>query len=205
MFDFGVLVSSASGAVKAVLGWAREPRLSVAYDPRDDALISRDGSGEHLHIRLRVHNGGWKIAEDVAVRIDAAAQPEGGGVDAIPLRALKWADVDKTRLQIEPRRGRLVDLVAIERGADRMTIGLRKTDTRGRHTVPPGIYDFKLVASVRGGKPQDCEVRVIFTAGWEAEDDIRRHVAVSMGPQAHIAAEYEGSAMQGGEFNDAIP
>lgn len=178
IFDFGALVSPVSGAVKAVLGRVRDPRLSVAYDRGDDALISRDGSGEHLHIRLRVHNGGWKTAEDVAVRIGAAAHPE--GADAIPLRELKWADVDKTHLQIEPRRGRLLDLVAIERGVDRMTIGLKEVDPSGRHTVPPGIYDLTLVASVRGGKPRDCEVRVVFTAGWEAEDDIRRHVAVSM-------------------------
>jgi len=174
----GILARIAGPVWKRVRG----PRLQLSYDQRDDALISGDGSGEHLHLRLRVTNGGWETADESRVRLADVEQVEGDRHDPIPTRELKWADIDATLIDLEPRSHRLVDLVATERDSDRLLIAVIGGDPTDRHTVPTGTYTLSLVASARNARPQ--RYRVVLRFDGQAAGDLRDRISLSLAPGA---------------------
>src|SRR5258708_7760465 len=107
----------AGNLVGGLWGFARRQSLELSYEPSDTDLIELDGTSGHLHLRFRVRNRGWRAAEDATVLLTGVTRLGDDGVlcDPVPLRELKWANVDAAQVVIQPRQHRLVDVAAVTR------------------------------------------------------------------------------------------
>ena len=119
---------------------------------------------------------------------------DGVSCDPVPERPLKWADVEADRIVIQPRRHRLVDIAAVDRGVNTMLIAIKNRDPSGRDKVPPGIYELFLQVSARGAKPHDYRATMQFVADWATIPSLSDHLKIievqpGNGGNRHASAE----------------